>query len=664
MRSATSRWAKGLLPILGLVSLFWFLLRVIPKPSRASYPCMRVAFPLASTFVVWLAGLGVSVFLARKARKVIRESRFVLAAVLGIAAVAVAWVSFNGIAIQTIYTGGVPSVRAEPSPDPVNDPIGEPKGCNPGRVVWVHDPAATDWAGPGSGGSCWDPRHTDQAVVDLMMSKAIRWLAGKSTDAEAWDALFRYTNLQRGSGDRGYQGGERIVVKLNLTLCHVSNSTNPPNRSIRPQYLGKAGMTNPQPVLALLRQLVNIVGVRQDEISVGDPVNYFPQQWYDYLAPEFPDVRYLDHYPFTGRTQVQFSNDPLFWSTTDADGKVQDYLPQSYVEADYLINFAVLKSHERAGITLCAKNHYGSLIRSPVGDLWGHHYNYYDQHTNLPEELPGRNRYRNLVDLMGHDQIRLKTLLYLVDGLYGGKSWDGTPYKWNMTPFNGDWPSSLFASQDPVAIDSVGYDFLLAEWPQEVSIGAGGAQDYLHEAALAHDPPSGTFYDPEGDGTAMASLGVHEHWNNPVDKQYSRNLGTAAGIELITEDPLISSPNPDIKANGSDDPIYLNSGETLSITIELDPGIYTGYQADWWAVADTPFGWYFYNGITKKWLPRFKVSYQGPLIEVSPQLEVLNISDLPAGSYTFYFGVDLDRNGNLDKAYFYYDSVDVSIKAP
>jgi hypothetical protein len=152
MRLTTSRWAKGFLPIWGLVSLIWFLLRVIPKPSRASYPCMRVAFPLASTFVVWLAGLGVSAFLARKARKVIRESRFVLAAVLGIAAVAVAWVSFSGDDVQTIYTGDVPSLFAQPSPDPVNDPIGEAKGCNPGRVVWVHDPNATDWIGPGSGG--------------------------------------------------------------------------------------------------------------------------------------------------------------------------------------------------------------------------------------------------------------------------------------------------------------------------------------------------------------------------------------------------------------------------------------------------------------------------------------------------------------------------------
>jgi hypothetical protein len=58
--------------------------------------------------------------------------------------------------------------------------------------------------------------------------------------------------------------------------------------------------------------------------------------------------------------------------------------------------------------------------------------------------------------------------------------------------------------------------------------------NYLHEAALADDPPSGAFYDPEGDGTRLESLGAHEHWNNDQDKQYSRNLGTGEGIELLS----------------------------------------------------------------------------------------------------------------------------------
>jgi hypothetical protein len=39
-------------------------------------------------------------------------------------------------------------------------------------------------------------------------------------------------------------------------------------------------------------------------------------------------------------------------------------------------------------------------------------------------------------------------------------------------------------------------------------------------------------YDPEGDGTRLASLGVHEHWNNSADKKYSRSLGKDKGIGL------------------------------------------------------------------------------------------------------------------------------------
>jgi len=102
-----------------------------------------------------------------------------------------------------------------------------------------------------------------------------------------------------------------------------------------------------------------------------------------------------------------------------------------------------------------------------------------------------------------------------------------------MTPFSNGWPSSLFLSMDPVAIESVAADFLAQQWPTQARMNEG-VEDFLHEAALAGDPPSGAFYDPERDGIPMASLGVHEHWNNVTDKQYTRNLNTGNGIELIS----------------------------------------------------------------------------------------------------------------------------------
>jgi hypothetical protein len=58
-------------------------------------------------------------------------------------------------------------------------------------------------------------------------------------------------------------------------------------------------------------------------------------------------------------------------------------------------------------------------------------------------------------------------MLYLIDELYSGiHPSDPAPRKWNSPPFNGHWTASLFASQDPVAIDSVGFDFLYAEYPE------------------------------------------------------------------------------------------------------------------------------------------------------------------------------------------------------
>lgn len=106
----------------------------------------------------------------------------------------------------------------------------------------------------------------------------------------------------------------------------------------------------------------------------------------------------------------------------------------------------------------------------------------------------------------------------------------------------------------------------------------GGAEDYLHEAALADDPPSGTFYDPDhkGDVTPLESLGVHEHWDNAIDKQYSRNLGAGEGIELV----LLQSAAlaGDIDSDGDVDAddlarlceVWLGSGDPSDLEADLN----------------------------------------------------------------------------------------------
>ena len=432
---------------------------------------------------------------------------------------------------QAAAIGGVLGTRRAwgAGPGPVGPepqrlkPIGQPKGIHPGRVVWVHDPQVIDWKGPGDG-HWWEGRRTRQDRVDGMMERAVCELTGEPTVAKAWDKLFRHLNRARGKGDVPYRAGETIVIKPNwVGMIWRERCVDPQTYTLvrRRDYMN----TGPQMIVALLRQLTGAAGVKPADISVCDSLAYLAHEYYRILHGEFADVRYVDYAGKFGRVQVRPSEVPLHWSCRP-EGTSPDFLPTCFAEAGYLVNFPTLKAHTAAGVTLCGKNHFGSLVRWPVQK------GYYDMHRGSFARQSGA--YREQVDLLGHAHLGGKTVLNLIDGLFSGKHpIDDAPRKWASPPFGGNWASSLLASQDPVAVDSVGFDFLWTEWddcPRRP-----GADDYLHEAALAADPPSGTFYDPDHAKATkrLASLGVHEHWNNAREKKYSRNLGTGQGIELV-----------------------------------------------------------------------------------------------------------------------------------
>ena len=76
-------------------------------------------------------------------------------------------------------------------------------------------------------------------------------------------------------------------------------------------------------------------------------------------------------------------------------------------------------------------------------------------------------------------------------------------------------------------------------------------------------------------------------------------------------------------------------------------------------VAETPFGWHHFNPGTQSWTRGFTVSHGGPCSELPPY-EVLS-STLPTGDYTFYFGIDMIMNGQLDMGEAYYNTVEVTV---
>jgi len=501
-------WLKWLSLLTGLASLVWFLARVIPKPSRAAYPCQRAAVPLASGFVIWVAGLLGAKALHRKARALRPQAWWAAAvAFLAVALLAV-WLPLG-------LTSDAAAQEAYAPTEPPNQPMGVGQGIHPGRVVWVHEPEATRW--DGKTGNWWDDANTDPKIVADMLSRSLRELTGRPTDK------FRHSSQARKLGDAGYRPGEKVAIKIN------SNQDRPGD------WRPAQGMHSPQLVAALVDQLIRVTGVPGKDITIYDGSRYIGdpifQRIKGHADPSFQAVTFVVRPEMArdGRLAAEPDKDqPIHFAQP---GVPTAYLPRCVTEAKYLINLALLRAHTLFGVTLTAKNHFGSTY-FPENGGW------------TPQPLHGsgsRNQpmgsYNCLVDLIGHRHVVGKTMLYLLDGLYPAEHQEGSVIR--FLSFGDDWASSLFASQDPVAIDSVGLDFLRNE-PRATRV-RGNPDNYLHEAALADKPPSGTLYDPEKDGTRLTSLGVHEHWNNPADKQYSRNLGRASGIELVA---LSKTPKP------------------------------------------------------------------------------------------------------------------------
>lgn len=496
---------KWYVSLIGLLSLGWFLIRVLPKPSRASYPCQKAAAPMAASFVVWLAGLAAPAVLFRKARGLSENGRFRAAGVITALALvgAVTWSLVNSSSALPAFEKGDMPYKLTDGP---LSPIGTGKGIHPGRVVWVHDPKAISW---NLTGDWWEDVYNNQAAIDGMVSKSVRWLTAEKGDAAAWRALFRYFNRTHGRGDVGYKPNEKIAIKVNMNNTTDHGTSNRLN-------------TSPHVVLSILTQLIDTAGVPPSAITVLDPSRFIPQYLYEKCHSRFPGVVFVDHIGGDGRTKAEFKMDALPFSVPSQNATG---IATAATEATYLIDAAILKGHVGQGVTLCAKNLFGLTSIDPN---WRK-----NKHDYFNPKRDGSTSYMTFVDFLGHKDMGGKVLLFVIDTLFANDLVDDPPHlKWKMPPFNGGMPASLLVSQDGVAIDSVGLDFLRSEWPNLVDLSY--SDYYMHEAALANDPPSMTVYDPERDGTRCTSLGVHEHWNNPLDKQYSRNLGQDKGIELYS----------------------------------------------------------------------------------------------------------------------------------
>jgi uncharacterized protein (DUF362 family) len=493
-RSLRERFgARHISILIGLSALGWVLFRTGRKPSRIVYPCQKAALSTSWLFL----GLPVAGFITSR-----RWSRPAL------------WITGIALCVLAVAFLGVPALRtsgAEVSAsaltaqaERIPDWVAKGRAFN-GRVVHVHDPAATSWDFTAG----WYGDFVDQDVVTAMVTEGLLALTGTQTLQGAWQALIP-----------DFQPGEKLAIKVNFNNV----SSDPPTTNRIDAII--------EPVNGLLGGLIDY-GFEPSDITVFDVTR---SNWNFGIVPQ----RFVDGCDFPGVSFVEWVSDAETFSDTaflhfdPPAGTISDRpLANCVVEADYLISMPIGKAHDYAGVSLAFKNHFGSFMRCDYlhnhvfqsGAYWSADYN-------------------PLVELFLNHHIGGKTILTVTDCLYGNWEHLNTP----PTPwpsFGDDAPNSIFLGTDVVAVDCVVTDVLAVEgsipadadqylvlasaaglgvYERAVSPGVYSVIDYVHLEA----PFDGTGIDA---GHAAASRGAIAVAPNP-------SAGSAV-VHLTLSDGLV-----------------------------------------------------------------------------------------------------------------------------
>lgn len=340
------------------------------------------------------------------------------------------------------------------------------------RVVHIRDADATNWSGSGSFYNA-----VNQNVVNTMVQTGLQHLTGRSTWSAIWGTLFGRVH------PGGYSAGQKIAIKVSFN-----------NSSACDSHDNKID-TLPQPVLALISGMV-AAGVQASDITIYDATKngrIIPNYFRDPITAAYSNVNYVGRGQCSGVVAASHGKDPsLTVQFNDPDGYLNDRkLADVLYDATYLINMPIPKRHggdHYIPVSLGFKNHLGSL-NNIVGGGNDDIHKYMRTSTSLYEAT-----YSPVVDIYSNPNIKDKTVLTLGDGLYGafGTNFQA-PTSWDIF---GDAFNSLFFATDPVAIDCVMADFLVAEG----RVSTANTYDYLFcavEAGLG--VCEGSRSDPGGD---------------------------------------------------------------------------------------------------------------------------------------------------------------------
>lgn len=248
---------------------------------------------------------------------------------------------------------------------------------------------------PGEGVTVWHPDATSGRTVSIEAVQTMmdRGLAALSGETDPVRALERLLP--------GLSAQSKVAVKINLIAS--------PMRC----------WTRWEVVQALVNRLTQTLdgAFPPGNITIYDQHDLAS---HGYTADRFPGVVLSSENSCTSGVMIPTPGTP-------------SELSRFITEADFLINCPVLKNHNANQFTLAMKNHYGSVNPSAwCGD------------------------YDGMLSINAAPDIKGKTALVILDGLFGTYvgGLDGGPDNWTLFP--GGTPRRLFVATDPCVAEYLG----------------------------------------------------------------------------------------------------------------------------------------------------------------------------------------------------------------
>jgi len=311
--------------LVGLIAFIWFLVRVIPKPTRAAYPCQKAAFPLAAGFVIWLTSVISSSWIYKQARVYQKNTKILKATGLFLIAFILLFTTIILVPENLGYGKRALAIFTpdDPIPDLINSRISESM-IYPESIVGLVQSDRENVA------------QLSFDDIDQLVRSAVEYAGGLGNIIENGHTVILKPNLvavQVWTESREFltPGANGVVTDYRViqSIVNIVRELNPDGKIIMLE--GSAG--------GFTRENMGLV--EWDKVTGLDQKICLEDEsgdWQDINAPELVKVSLPE-------------NKALY---EDADNEY--YMNKIYYEADVIISIPCLKNHYVADITGGVKN--------------------------------------------------------------------------------------------------------------------------------------------------------------------------------------------------------------------------------------------------------------------------------------------------------------------